>query len=86
MRRCGDACYRRCQTVRRAGLRKCAEMGRRNGRPDPQRDIELIRKAELCGYKTTAELMGGSPSAVAKTVRVYAEYAESILKEERQWS
>ena len=26
---------------------------------------DVLKKAELCGYKTTAELMGGSPSAVA---------------------
>lgn len=41
----------------------------------------MIRKAEIYGYKTTAELMGCSPGAVSETVKVYARYAEQILKE-----
>lgn len=82
MRGCGDICFQRCQAIRKAGFRRCAEFGRRKGRKDPERDIEMIRKAEIYGYKATAELVGGSPSAVAKTVKVYARYAELIRKEE----
>lgn len=82
MKGCGDVCFQRCQAIRKAGLRRCAEMGRRKGRTDPQRDIEMIRKAEIYGYKTTAELMGCTQGAVASTVKVYARYAELIRKEE----
>lgn len=82
MRGCGDVCFQRCQAIRKAGFRRCAEVGRRKGRKDPERDIEMIRKAEIYGYKTTAALMGCTPEAVAATVRAYAWYAELIQKEE----
>ena len=42
----------------------------------------MIRKAEIYGYKATAELMGCTHGAVAATVKVYARYAELIRKEE----
>lgn len=86
MRGCGDVCFARCQMIRKAGFRRCAEVGRRKGRKDPERDIEMIRKAEIYGYKTTAELMGCTQGAVASTVKVYVRYAEQILKEGKEWS
>ena len=82
MRGCGDVCFQRCQAIRKAGFRRCAEVGRRKGRKDPERDIEMIRKAAICGYRTTAALMGCSPGAVSETVKVHAGYAELIQKEE----
>lgn len=81
MKGCGDVCFQRCQMIRKAGFRRCAEVGRRKGRKDPERDIEMIRKAEIYGYRATAELMGCSPGAVSETVKVYARYAELIQKE-----
>lgn len=81
MRGCGDVCFHRCQLIRKAGFRRCAEVGRRKGRKDPERDIEMIRKAEIYGDQTTGELMGCTRGAVAATVRVYARYAEQILRE-----
>lgn len=81
MKGCGDVCFQRCQMIRKAGFRRCAEVGRRKGRKDPERDIEMIRKAEIYGYKATADFMRCTQGAVAATVKVYARYAELIQKE-----
>ena len=51
MKGCGDVCFQRCQAIRKAGFRRCLEVGRRKGRKDPERDIEMIRKAEITATK-----------------------------------
>lgn len=79
MRGCSDTCAARIRRIRQAGLAKCLEMGRANGRPNPERDREIIRKSALWGYKATAQVVGCSDSCCKDCVKRYAEYAELIL-------
>lgn len=79
MRGCSDTCAARIRRIQQAGLAKCLEMGRANGRPNPERDREIIRKSALWGYKTTAQVVGCSESCCKECVKRYEAYAELIL-------
>lgn len=79
MRGCGDVCAARIRLIERAGVAKCLAMARQNHRADPQRDLAIIRKAALVGYKEAARLRGCAASTALRVVKVYSEYAELIL-------
>ena len=81
MRGCGDKCAAMIRRIQRAGISRCKAVAVQKRRADVDRDIEMIRKAALIGYKDTADHFGCAASTVAKTVKVYNAYAEQILKE-----
>lgn len=65
--------------IQQAGLAKCLAMGREKGRPNPERDLAVIKKAALWGYKTAAQVLGCSGPGVEQVVKKYSEYAALIL-------
>lgn len=81
MKGCGDKCAAMIRRIQQAGISRCKAMAVQKRRADADRDIEIIRKAGLIGYKETAKHFGCAASTVAKTVKVYNSYAEQILKE-----
>lgn len=84
MRGCGDKCAAMIRRIQRAGISRCKAVAIQHRRADVDRDIEMIRKAGLIGYKDTATHFGCAASTVAKTVKAYSTYAEQILKEGKE--
>lgn len=81
-RGCSDTCAARIRRIQQAGLAKCMEMGRANGRPNPERDREAIKKTALLGYRAAAQVIGCSESYCKECVKRYAEYAALILADQ----
>lgn len=79
VRGCSDTCAARVRRIQQAGLAKCLEMGRANGRPNPERDREAIKKSALLGYRAAAQVIGCSEFYCKECVKRYAEYAALIL-------
>lgn len=75
----GDICAARIRKIARAGVHNCMELARKNGRKEPERDLAIIRKAAVGGYRQCAKLMGCAESTALRTVKIYSEYAEQIL-------
>lgn len=80
MKGCSDQCAARIRLIQRAGVSNCLAMARTLGRKDPAADLEVIRKAELVGFREAGRQMGRSDTFVRRIVEKYAEYAALILQ------
>ena len=79
MRGPGDKCAAMCRTIERAGLKRVCEFARTQGRLDPEKDLAVIRRAAVSGYKNAAYLSGVAPWVATRIVRKYYEFALTLL-------
>lgn len=77
----GDKCAVMCRNIQRAGIRRCLQLAKLRGRPDPAKDIAIIRRAALIGYTEAGRLFGLSQSGVKSIVTRYNGFALEILAE-----